>query len=532
MLFLNDTSIKDKKAWESAGFIMPGFDRNEIVERTKKMPKWVHFGAGNVFRAFIADINQTLIEEGYDDTGIIIAEGYDTEIIDMVYKPYNNLGIAVTLKSDGSVESKVITCVAEALKMDFNGFARLKEIFTNESLQMISFTITEKGYSLKSSDGLLYSNFATDFSTGPKDPVSFMGKIAALCHHRYINGAMPLTLVSMDNVSNNGRCLHEIIRCFAEEWITCGLVDKGFLSYVDDPGKLSFPWTMIDKITPGPGAYVAKHLRKSGLDIIDGVLTSKNTDIAPFVNAEETGYLVIEDTFSNGRPALEKAGTIMTDRRTVNKAEKMKVCTCLNPLHTSLSIFACLLGISKVSDAMKDEDIVKLIKKVADEGMPVVIDPGILSPKEFADTVINIRLPNPSIPDTAHRIVTDTSQKLSARFGETIKSYLYSDELDITSLRAIPLSLAGWCRYLVGLNDHGNTFSLAPDPLLSELRPLFSECSIGDTSNYKAALNSLLSNSSIFGVDLYEAGIAPQIEEYFTEMMAEPGAVRAVLHEL
>jgi len=530
MLSLSNTSLHDKKAWEKTGFVLPGFDRNDLIERTQKTPKWIHFGAGNVFRAFIAEINQELIEKGLYDTGIIVAEGYDGEIIDLAYKPYDNLSISVTLKSDGSNESKIISCITEALKMDFKGFNRLKELFTHESLQMLSFTITEKGYNLKSSDGVLYSNFATDLATGPKDPMSFMGKLTALCHHRYLNGALPLTLVSMDNISSNGQCLHDIIKRFAEEWLTCGLVDEGFLAYVNDPDKLSFPWTMIDKITPGPGADVARHLRKSGLDIADGILTSKNTDIAPFVNAEEVGYLIVEDLFVNGRPPLDKAGVILTTRETVKKAEKMKVCTCLNPLHTALSIFSCLLGITRVSDAMKDEDIVKLIKNVAEEGMPVVVDPGILSPKDFADTVINIRLPNPSIPDTTFRIVTDTSQKLSTRFGETIKSYLKSDTLNINSLRAIPLALAAWCRYLVGLDDNGNSFQLAPDPMLVELRPLFSECTLGNSTNYKKALSSLLSNPSIFGINLYEAGIAPQVEEYFTDMMKEPGAIRRVLH--
>ena len=68
------------------------------------------------------------------------------------------------------------------------------------------------------------------------------------------------------------------------------------------------------------------------------MVTGKNTWIAPFVNSEECEYLVIEDSFPNGRPRLEESGIYMTDRDTVNKVEKMKVCTCLNPLHTAMSI--------------------------------------------------------------------------------------------------------------------------------------------------------------------------------------------------
>ena len=80
---------------------------------------------------------------------------------------------------------------------------------------------------------------------------------------------------------------------------------------------------------------------------------AKNTYVAPFVNAEETEYLVIEDKFPNGRPELEKGGLIFTTRETVDKVEKMKVCTCLNPLHTALAVFGCLLDYNLISAEMK-----------------------------------------------------------------------------------------------------------------------------------------------------------------------------------
>jgi len=529
MLTLNENSLQDKESWESAGFILPRFDRGSVKKRTLGSPGWVHFGAGNIFRAFIADIMQQLLNEGLQDTGIIVAEGYDGEIIDAAYAPYDNLCVNVVLKSDGGIEKEVLASIVESLKMDIDGFSRLKEIFASGSLQAASLTITEKGYSLNKGDGSFYDDVALDFKAGPAGPVSYMGKLAALCYHRFLNTAAPLTLVSMDNISQNGKCLHEAIRLFAEEWANNGYIDSGFLAYVDDPDKLSFPWTMIDKITPGPSVDVAAHLRECGLQVGEVVITAKKTEVAPFVNAEETGYLVIEDNFPNGRPPLEKAGVIMTDRETVTKVEKMKVCTCLNPLHTSLSLFGCLLGYKRVSEIMSDKDFIKLVTMVADEGMPVAVDPGIISPKEFADTVINVRLPNPFIPDTPQRIATDTSKKVAVRFGETISAYSKSDSLDVHTLRAIPLSLAGWCRYLVGIDDDGNKFQLDPDPLLPELQPIFSAFTPSNDADYSAALKPLLSNASIFGVDLYSAGVADRVMDYFNLMMAGTGAVRSVL---
>ena len=98
----------------------------------------------------------------------------------------------------------------------------------------------------------------------------------------------------------------------------------------------------------------------------------------------------------------------------------MKVCTCLNPLHTALAVFGCLLDYNLISAEMKNETLVKLVEGIGyKEGLPVVVNPGILDPKEFIDTVLKVRVPNPFMPDTPQRIATDTSQKLAIRFGET-----------------------------------------------------------------------------------------------------------------
>ena len=135
---------------------------------------------------------------------------------------------------------------------------------------------------------------------------------------------------------------------------------------------------------------------------------------------------------------------MFTSRETVEKVERMKVCTCLNPLHTALAVYGCLLGYTKISDEMKDADLVKLVEIIGyKEGLPVVTDPGILSPKKFIDEVLQIRVPNPFMPDTPQRIACDTSQKLSIRFGETIKEYAASSELDVGPSKVHPNG-TGW----------------------------------------------------------------------------------------
>jgi fructuronate reductase len=133
------------------------------------------------------------------------------------------------------------------------------------------------------------------------------------------------------------------------------------------------------------------------------------------------------------------------------------------------------------------------------------------------------------MPDTPQRIACDTSQKIPIRYGETIKAYLASPKLTVQNLRCIPLVLAGWCRYLTGIDDSGVTFEPSPDPRLAELRSRFSSIALGTAGPFHELLQPVLSDASIFAVDLYQAGIGTLIEQYFAEMISAPGAVRKTL---
>lgn len=524
--------LKEKRAWEKAGVCLPSYDIEKTAEETKKAPVWVHFGAGNIFRIFIGGLADTLIEKGESKKGITCVETFDFDVIDKIYAPHDNLVLAVTLKADGSTDKRVLGSLTEAIKAqssDVSQWNRLKEIFKDPGLQMISFTITEKGYALKGADGTYFPFIQADIENGPEKAVSAMAVVCALLYERYKTVKAPLAVVSMDNCSHNGEKLQSSIVTMAKEWNKKGFVEEGFVEYITDESRVSFPWSMIDKITPRPADSVCRELENAGIEDMAPVITSKKTYIAPFVNAEGPQYLVIEDKFPNGRPALEKAGVYMTDRDTVNKVERMKVTTCLNPLHTALAVYGCVLGYDLIADEMKDEQLNKLVHQIGPlEGMPVVTDPVILSPADFVKEVIEVRIPNPFMPDTPQRIATDTSQKVGIRYGETIKSYVakYGDAKKLT---AIPLAIAGWCRYLLAVDDEGKAFELSADPMIPELTKQLEGIVVGKPETYTGQLKPILSNGNIFGIDLYEAGIGELIENMFAEEIAGPGAVRNVL---
>ena len=528
--------IKNREAWEKAGITLPGYDVEKVSEKARKEPEWVHFGIGNIFRIFIGGIADGLLEEGVLDRGITCVETFDYDVVDKIYEPYDNLGLSVILHGDGTREYKVMGALAEAVKAqssDPEQWNRLKEIFRSTSLQMVSFTITEKGYALQKADGTWLPYVKADIENGPERANGAMAVLVAMLFERYQAGKYPLALVSMDNCSRNGEKLRESVLTMAEEWQKKGFVDADFLAYVSDEQTVAFPWTMIDKITPRPSEQIAADLEKLGDENMQPVITGKKTYIAPFVNAEKPQYLVIEDSFPNGRPALEKGfGVYLADRNTVNLSERMKVTVCLNPVHSATGPLGVVLGYDLFAHMLNtNEDMMKMARMVAyDEGLPVVEDPGILSPQVFVDELFNDRFPNEYLGDTNLRLAVDVSQMVGIRFGETIKAHV-AKYGNASRLTAIPLGIAGWLRYMLAVDDEGRDYELAPDPMNEELQEQLGDIVVGKPETLKDQLKPVLSNERLFFTDLYKARVGEKVEEMFREMIAGKGAVKATLHK-
>ena len=209
-MILTEQGLQNKAEWEAKGYRLPAFDRAAMVETTKANPTWIHFGAGNIFKAFQADACQRLLDAGIIKTGIIAAERREKKP-----ESNDNLTVKVTLRSDGKVEKAVVGSIAEKVYL-YGNEERLKEIFENPSLQMVSFTITEKGYSLVDGKGEYLPDVSADLAGKPEDAKSYMGKLTALLCARYLKNRQPIAMVSMDNCSHNGDKLKAAITTFAK----------------------------------------------------------------------------------------------------------------------------------------------------------------------------------------------------------------------------------------------------------------------------------------------------------------------------
>ena len=528
--------MKNTAAFQKAGILLPGYDVAAVSKKAKQAPRWAHFGIGNIFRIFIGGIADGLLEAGVLDRGLTCIETFDYDVVDKIYTPYDNLGLSVILHADGTRTYKVLGSMAEAVKAQSSDpahWARLKEVFRSKELQLISFTITEKGYALAGSDGIYFPFIQSDIDNGPEKATSAMAVLTAMLYVRYQDSRTPIALVSMDNCSHNGDLLRHSVLTMAKEWQKKGYVTEDFLTWLGDETQVSFPWTMIDKITPRPSDAIAADLETLGVEDMAPVITSKRTYIAPFINAEQPQYLVIEDRFPNGRPELEKGfGVYLADRATVNLSERMKVTACLNPVHSATGPVGVVLGEELYAKMLNtNPDMMKMARMVAyDEGLPMVEDPKILSPKAFTDELFTDRFPNEYLGDTNLRLATDTSQGVGVRFGETIKAYLkkYGSAERLT---AIPLGIAGWLRYMLGVDDMGNTYELAPDPMVPESQAALSSVVFGNPASLTDQLHPILSNEKVFFIDLYKAGLGEKIEGMFREMIAGKGSTKATIHK-
>ncbi len=168
---LTNAGLQNNTAWNEKGYILPSFDRTSMVQKTEKQPTWVHFGAGNIFRIFPAALQQRLLSEGLAETGIIVGEGFDYQIIEDVYEKHDNLTLMVTLRSDGSIAKEVIASVSGAYKCDQQFHKEWGILQEDLSLPFPSdgeLHHHRKGYALKRGDGSFHPAIEKDLQSGPE----------------------------------------------------------------------------------------------------------------------------------------------------------------------------------------------------------------------------------------------------------------------------------------------------------------------------------------------------------------------------
>ena len=198
------------------GYALPQYDRQAMARRSRQQPTWLHFGAGNLFRAFPAVLPSGCSTPGKRTPASSAARPTTPTPSPSFLRPYDDLTLSVSLLADGSMEKEVVGSIAQSLTLPQDR-CRVEEIFRAPSLQMVSFTITEKGYAVNAA-------VKEDMGRAPREAQTLLGALAACCLARFEACGAPLALVSMDNCSQNGEKLREGFFAVLDAWKAAGHV--------------------------------------------------------------------------------------------------------------------------------------------------------------------------------------------------------------------------------------------------------------------------------------------------------------------
>jgi mannitol 2-dehydrogenase len=313
--------------------------------------------------------------------------------------------------------------------------------------KIVSMTITEGGYYIHSGTGGLdaqHPDIRQDLAY-PHEPACSFGFLLEALDRRRRRGQAPFTVMSCDNIQGNGDAAKRTLLAFAE------LRDPALANWLRVNG--AFPNSMVDRITPATTDEHRSLVReKFGIDDGWPVMT------------ESFRQWVIEDHFTQGRPAWENVGAQMT--ADVMPYEKMKL-RLLNASHQALCYIGVLLGYEFVHEAMNDPDIIKLVELLMDrEVTPVVPEVPGVDLADYKKKVIE-RFANPAVRDQLLRIGLYGSSGLPKFLLPSIQDQLQHGG----SIRLLSFVIASWFRYLNGRDEQGREIVMK-DPMAPRLREL------------------------------------------------------------
>lgn len=419
----------------------PGYDRAKVT------PGIVHLGLGAFSRAHLGVYTDDVLASGATDWGIVGVNLRSPAIVDAL-KPQDGL-YTLLCRENGDDRLRVIGAFLDVMNAATELDAVLQAMARPE-IRVVTITVTEKGYCHDPATSRLNEAhpMVTADLADPMHPRSLPGLIVEALRLRRDAGVPPFTVLSCDNLPQNGRITKAVVTRFAQ------LRDADLGRHVAD--GVAFPSSMVDRITPATKeedrAVVA-----AGLGM---------TDAWPVV-AEPFHQWVIEDRFPAGRPAWDKAGAILTDN--VHPFETMKL-RCLNGAHSLLAYLSVLAGIETVADAMADKHLPKVIRHLWDDDLIPTIPPVPGTDVTAYTHDLAARFRNPGIRHLTLQISSDGSQKLGPRLLAPAAERIAVARAP----RVVPLAVAAWMAFLRQRDGTGRTWTVV-DPMADRLTAIAAE---------------------------------------------------------
>ncbi|MFH8135039.1 mannitol dehydrogenase family protein [Pantoea osteomyelitidis] len=440
----------------------PAWDRSRLKTRM------VHIGFGAFHRAHQALCSDKLAEQGSDwgycevnlNSGALIQALRDQQLL-----------YTVTEMAGDSLSTRVIGVITAALHGKGDGIEAVIEAMSQPDIAIVSMTVTEKGYCHSPASGNLnadHPDIQHDLQQ-PDAPRSLPGVILAAIRRRRDRGFAPFSVMSCDNMPENGHVTRNVITQLAQ------LQDSDLASYIQE--HLSFPSSMVDRIVPAmtDEAFAALSARLGCEDPVA-------------VEAEPFFQWVIEDNFVSGRPAWEKAGAELVND--VLPFEEMKL-RMLNGSHSFLAYIGYLAGYQHISDCMADPHLKQAARALMlQEQAPTLRTTGV-DLTAYADSLIT-RYENLAIKHRTYQIATDGTQKLPQRLLDGVRWHLAHD----SRCDLLLLGVAAWMRYVSGVDEQGKVIEIK-DPLKAEL----AQC-VAQSEDGEARVRALLALKTVFAEDL------------------------------
>ena len=472
---------------------LPQYDRQQLRSRI------VHFGFGAFHRAHQALLTNRVLNANGGDWGICEISLFSGDVLMSQLREQDHLFTVLEKGADGN-QPIVIGAVHECLNAKLDSLAAIIEKFCEPQVAIVSLTITEKGYCIDPATGKLDTQNARILHDleNPTEPHSAPGILVEALHRRRERGLTPFTVLSCDNIPDNGHVVKNAVLGMAQKR------SPELAKWIET--HVSFPGTMVDRIVPAATEVSLAEITQE-LGVEDPCAIS----CEPFIQ------WVIEDNFVAGRPEWEIAGVQMV--QDVLPWEQMKL-RMLNGSHSFLAYLGYLAGFAHVSDCMQDDAFREAARRLMlDEQAPTlrITDVDLTA---YADSLID-RFANPALQHRTWQIAMDGSQKLPQRMLEGVRVHLQRE----SAWPLLALGIAGWMRYVSGVDDAGNAIDVR-DPLSEKIRVLV------ETSSEKGRVKALLALSEIFGSDLPQhAQFVDAITDAY-QRIVERGARQAVIDTL
>ena len=408
----------------------------------------VHVGVGNFHRAHQAHYLHRLFETGRDHDWAIVGAGIKPFDAAMREKLAGQDYLTTVVELDPKGYSAAI--IGSMIDFAPTDPESIVAIMARPEIRIVSLTVTEGGYYIDAKTGAFdadHPDIRAD-ATSPDRPATVFGILIAALRRRRAAGLPPFTIMSCDNLPENGHITRAAVLGLARQ------MPGDMADYIT--GEVAFPNSMVDCITPATGPREIEFVRETfGLD-----------DAAPVV-CEPFRQWVLEDHFPQGRPALERVGVEFVADVAPYELMKLRI---LNGGHAVIAYASALLGHTYAWEGMADPLVAKFLEKLEfTEMIPTVPEIAGVSLRDYYAKVVK-RFANPALGDTIARLCLDGSNRQPKFILPTIADRL-KEGLPVDGLA---LETALWCRYCIGTGEDGATYAI-DDVAAARLTPTAEE---------------------------------------------------------